>query len=72
MWHESETGEIYAGFRRGGLREGDHLEDLGVDGRIMLKCMLKNCLGGIEWIDLARDRGRWMAVVNAEMNLGFP
>jgi hypothetical protein len=75
MWHVWKTGEVHAGFRRGHLREKDHLEDLGVDGRIMLKWMLKNWVwggGGMDWIDLARDRDRWMAVVNAEMNLGFP
>jgi hypothetical protein len=26
-------------------------------------------LGGIDWIDLAYDRGRWRAVVSAVMNL---
>ena len=24
--------------------------------------------GGIDWIDLARDRDRWRAIVNAVMN----
>jgi hypothetical protein len=28
--------------------------------------------GGMDWIDLARDRDRWLAVVNAVMNLLFP
>jgi hypothetical protein len=27
--------------------------------------------GGMEWIWLAQDRGRWRAVVNAVMNLQF-
>jgi hypothetical protein len=27
--------------------------------------------GGIEWIDLALDRDRWQALVNAVMNFGF-
>jgi hypothetical protein len=27
-------------------------------------------LGGVEWIQLAQDKDRWRAVVNAVMNLG--
>jgi len=33
-------------------------------------CMLNN--GGLDWIDLAQDRDRWRALVNAEVNLRFP
>ena len=29
-------------------------------------------MGGIDWIDLAEDKDRWWAVVNAVMNLRFP
>jgi len=34
-------GEVHTGFWWGGLMEGDHLEDLGVGGRIILKWILK-------------------------------
>ena len=51
----------------------NHLEDTGVNGRIILRCILRNCdVGGVDWIDLAQDRDRWRALVNAVMILRVP
>jgi hypothetical protein len=35
------TGEVYTGFWWGNLRERDHFEDLGVDGRIILRWIFR-------------------------------
>jgi hypothetical protein len=47
-------GEVYTGFWRGNLREQDHLGDLGVYGRIILRWNRKELLWeGMNWIHLA-------------------
>jgi len=56
----------------GNLREWDHFGDLGADGRIILKWILENRMGGVEWTDLAQDRDKWRALVNTLMNLWVP
>ena len=52
--------------------ERDHLEDRGVDGRIILRRIFWNLDVGKGWIDLARDKDSWRALVNAGMNLRVP
>jgi hypothetical protein len=49
------------------------LEDLGVDGRIILKWIFKRLDGGggIYWINLAQDRDMRQALKNV-MNLQVP
>jgi hypothetical protein len=54
------------------LREGEHLEDPRVDGRIILKWIYEKWDRNMDWIDLAQCGERWRAVVNAVMNLYVP
>jgi hypothetical protein len=49
------------------LRERSHLENPGVNGRIILRRIFRKWDGG--WIDFAQDNDRWWALVNAVMNL---
>jgi hypothetical protein len=60
---DEKTGAV---FWRENLRKGDHLDDPGVDGRILLKRIFN------EW--RARAGSIWirMALVNAVINLRIP
>jgi hypothetical protein len=45
------------------------LRKLGVDGKVILKRIFEMWGGSMDWIDLAQDRDRLQAVVNAVTNL---
>jgi hypothetical protein len=57
-----------------GRPEGkNHLEYLGIDGRINVKMDLQGVgWRGMDVIGLTEDRDKWWAVVNAVMNLRVP
>jgi hypothetical protein len=69
MWGKRE---VYTGFWLGDVREGNHLGDPGIDGRIILRWIFKKWGWGMDWIGLAQDRDRWLALVNVVMNLQVP
>jgi hypothetical protein len=53
---------MHTGFWWGNLREDDHLEDLGIDGRIILKWVFKKWMGawtGLIWLRIGTG-GRLM------------
>jgi len=51
MWHVWDARYVHIGYWWGGLRKGNHLKDLNVDGRITLKWFFKKW-DGEAWIGL--------------------
>jgi hypothetical protein len=70
MWHVWVRGEVHTGLWWGNLMEGGHLEDPGVDGRIILKWIFERLDGGHGtgsiWLRIGTG------LVNAVMNLRVP
>jgi hypothetical protein len=64
MW----TGEVYAGFWWGNLRETLGIPRRRWEDNIKMDLQEVRC-GGMDWIDLAQDRDRWRVPVNAVKNL---
>ena len=48
-------GEVSIGFWKGGLKERDHLEDLVVNGRIILEMGWED----LDWMDLDLESGQF-------------
>jgi hypothetical protein len=51
-----EREEVHKGYLWGSQRVGEHLESLGLDGRIILKRNLKMWDGRLDWNDLTQDK----------------
>jgi hypothetical protein len=50
--------EVHTVFWWGNLKEGDNLQDPGINGSIILKSIFEKWDGGMDWFDLAQDRER--------------
>jgi hypothetical protein len=55
----------------GNLKEGDHWEDIGMDGNIKLDTEDIGW-GSMDWINLTEERDRLWALVYMVMNLWVP
>jgi hypothetical protein len=52
MWYVWEKGEVYTWFWCGDLSARDHLEDIGVDGKVNMQELSDR---DIDWIELAQS-----------------
>jgi hypothetical protein len=59
--------KMHIGFLLESINEKDHLEDLGTEGRIILKRILKKYDNGLVWFHLAQDRTKEWVVSNIVM-----
>ena len=56
---KGETIDVHTGFWWGDMLKIDHLEDLGVDGKIILKWIFKAVKKGMDWIVMAYNKDMW-------------
>jgi hypothetical protein len=72
MYHAWGRREVRTWFWWGNLREADHLEVTGLDGKIILKWIFEKWGGGKDWIYLAQARDKGWTLLNAVMNFLVP
>lgn len=54
----------------GNLKKTDHPKDLGIDGKTILKWVLKTGLEGIDLIKLIQKRDQWWPLVKSNQLFG--
>jgi hypothetical protein len=63
MWHIWETDEVHTGLWWGDPRQGDHLEDVGLNERIIQKWIFKKwdveAWSGLVWLRIGRGGGHF-------------
>jgi len=68
----TKEGVVHTGFCWGNAWEINDLEDLGMNGRIILNSNSRKSVWDVDCINLTQDRDRWNAVVKAVMDLPVP
>ena len=71
MWYKW-SGEVVYRFWWGNLREREHFEDLGINGRVILKLIIRKSDGRVCVIDLVQGIDNWWAVLNMVMSPQVP
>ena len=59
------------GFWWGNIRETDHLEDPSAGGRIVLKWICRNWVGGMDWIVRGGPVGSGTVVIEISHRINF-
>jgi hypothetical protein len=57
MWHAWERGEVYAGFLSENVKEENHLEDLGVDESVDIRCQWRAAVNQCWTFGFVKMRG---------------
>jgi hypothetical protein len=63
---------VHTAFWLGDPWETGHVDDFRRRWEVNIKIDLQEVGWGMDWIELAQDRDRWRAVLNAVMSLRVP
>jgi hypothetical protein len=60
MWHAWRRTVTNTRFWWRNMKEKDHAENLGTDRRIIRKSILRNRIGGMNWIYVTQNRNQFL------------